>query len=78
MKTRVSLKYFVTRCCSNIKYKEDDNTQSNFHQQDQMETVIKTTPDICNQNKVTFNPYIEENNAKKVNQKISKEKFTKN
>ena len=55
MKTRVTLKYFVTRC-SNIKYKKDDNTQSNFHQQDQMETVINTTPDICNQNKVTFNP----------------------
>ena len=38
---------------SSIEYKEDDNTISDLHQKDQMNTVINATPDICDQTKVT-------------------------
>ena len=63
---------------SNIKYKEEDNNKFTFHQQDQMETVINTTPDICDQNKVTVDPQIEKNkHAKIVNQERSKGTVTK-
>ena len=68
----------MSKYSSNTEYKEDDNTQSDFHQEEQMETVIYTTPDICDQNKVTVNPKIKKNNAKRVNQESSKGTVTKN
>ena len=43
-----------------------------------METVINTTPDTCDQNKVTVNPQIEKNNAKRANQECSKGTITTN
>ena len=43
-----------------------------------MKTVINTTPDICDQTKVTVNPKIEENYAKRVNQEGSKGAITIN
>ena len=41
--------HIVSQYSSNIECKEDDKNQSDFHQQDQMETVIYATPDTCDQ-----------------------------
>ena len=68
----------VSQYSSNIEYREDDNTQSDFHQQDQLETVINTTPDICDQDIVTVNPQIEKNNEKRVNPESCKGTLAKN
>ena len=43
-----------------------------------MKTVINTTPDICDQTKVTVNPKIKENYFKRVNQEGSKGAITIN